>query len=724
MAARPRAQTPPRRLDRDPPPLPAQHEVTRLQARSKVMALKGKYKSVFQSKDADQSGSLSRPEVEALLADEGVKVDKLYLDHLFEVFDTDQSGDISLQEFTILYKLLLAPAHKRDGADDGDGDGDVEDQGTNALVKDTLRESMQEGLQDCSHRNETRAEQVHIHMLFKKYDENQTGALSRVNVRNMFATEGMHVADSMLFDDMWRAFDVDGSGTIDRKEFTALYRMMATHKQRQQPPRSRVFRFCQKLGLTLAICMFFFFLLVLLAGLTSCDTPAHAQTSESLRRALQAGSNSTPAGVVCVPSPGLARRCEQHTSSAACVAAAGCGWRASQQVGTAQRMECQPLATAQSCVPSAAGLCDATEGCVVANATASALPPGCRPGPQPTPRKLVISECGDKKSNGMHEFHCYYGGACKDVAPATCTFSGDPHYTSFDGARFDFMGYGYYWAVDSPSLKIQVLIKPCNGYKPDVPVGCTKEVAVWINMTEYPGRTPVTLTTVQQGNINIKIGNHKILVNVRSSKSADSASIKLPGSFYRRVTGLCGNFDGNRDNDLRGAVDHGYRYAPKWWNPSNIPAQAPPPMPTAHPTNAAAPWRKTGPCISSPYRCVDLDPTWLVDRADNLFPDSYVNTKTNYNHPGPGYSSNLPVPAPATQSPLSICNSFVAAAAVANTATSDPTDCLAQVPAENCKGQCTRRPGDTGPALTGSMSLVECWGRTPAVAAACAHAGL
>ena len=83
-----------------------------------------------------------------------------------------------------------------------------------------------------------------------------------------------------------------------------------------------------------------------------------------------------------------------------------------------------------------------------------------------------MSECGEMQPDGTHEFHCYYGGSCTDIQPKVCSASGDPHYITFDGAKFDFMAPGYFWLVRSETVQIQAHIVncPCHG-SPSTQVG-------------------------------------------------------------------------------------------------------------------------------------------------------------------------------------------------------------------------------------------------------------
>lgn len=234
-------------------------------AKFKLMA--HRYRALFEQRDIDSSGTLSREEVEALLDEQGFTVQKRYLDHVFDVFDSDHSGDLNLIEFTAIWKMLHLHAV---GAElDPEEQGEERDEFDANQYRKELTEN------DDPERAETLTEKLSTEMLFRKYDVHKRGWLSKVDVRNLLANENMTVKDEELFVDMWEAFDVDKSDTIDRKEFTALYRMIDTHHRRQPSFRDKLNQALHNCFVFLVLSAALALLIIMLAAATSCDTPLH-----------------------------------------------------------------------------------------------------------------------------------------------------------------------------------------------------------------------------------------------------------------------------------------------------------------------------------------------------------------------------------------------------------------------------------------------------------------
>jgi Ca2+-binding EF-hand superfamily protein/Cu/Zn superoxide dismutase len=283
---------------REPPELPARKDVLRLQKKKK---LSSSYRDLFAKTDIDSDGTLSEGEVATLLTTHGIDASVAYVRQLFEVFDTDGSGTISGPEFECIWKMLnlqaiegevtpaVTPTFERSLIDsalrESTAANDVDVEAGNAKVTDRLFAT-----------GKREAERLEIDAKFRKYDEDHRGTLSRAEVENAFATEGMRLAstdDMQFFDEMWRAFDVDKSNDIDREEFTAMYRMMKMHhtqrlaEQRCGPVKMVTIHRCVIISGTI---LFMLALLVLLVGMTSCDTgtPLRGGTDATERRILQA----------------------------------------------------------------------------------------------------------------------------------------------------------------------------------------------------------------------------------------------------------------------------------------------------------------------------------------------------------------------------------------------------------------------------------------------------
>jgi len=186
----------------------------------------------------------------------------------------------------------------------------------------------------------------------------------------------------------------------------------------------------------------------------------------------------------CTSAANLAQLCQQQLQQASCPSVGGCAWGPADQVidqahvvratraaratssphrttveiairtapaASTLRMTCRrrtqevvwwnqgcvPNISPQACNQSYAttGICNSSAGCSISSGPPPP-PSNCQAQPPPLSRALDVSECGDQQPDGTHQYHCYYGGACMDIAPVICTLRGDPHVVSFDGARY------------------------------------------------------------------------------------------------------------------------------------------------------------------------------------------------------------------------------------------------------------------------------------------------
>ncbi|KYO37475.1 hypothetical protein Y1Q_0015725 [Alligator mississippiensis] len=158
---------------------------------------------------------------------------------------------------------------------------------------------------------------------------------------------------------------------------------------------------------------------------------------------------------------------------------------------------------------------------------------------------------------------------CYPANYSTCTSLGDPHYTSFDGHRFDFQGSCLYQLVglcqDSGDLVgFQVLVQ--NDNRGLMSVSFTKAVVVrvyGVNITisrEHPGRVLVNgLLT----NLPYSIEGAKLIMVRKGPEAAiqtdfgltvtfdwqSRVTVTMPSTYASTVCGLCGNFNGDKADD-------------------------------------------------------------------------------------------------------------------------------------------------------------------------------
>ncbi|XP_064613991.1 LOW QUALITY PROTEIN: SCO-spondin-like [Liolophura sinensis] len=156
--------------------------------------------------------------------------------------------------------------------------------------------------------------------------------------------------------------------------------------------------------------------------------------------------------------------------------------------------------------------------------------------------------------------------------PATCWSSGDPHYTTFDGLHYSFMGAcSYILARDSsPENYFEVTAEnvPCGS----TGVTCTKSVYVRINEATIHlvrgKNTTLNNITVADNAYNVKglkIVQAGFFTNIITDKGVtiqwDSGTrvfVHLSKDWGNKVEGMCGNYDGNSENDFKtkdGAIE-------------------------------------------------------------------------------------------------------------------------------------------------------------------------
>ncbi|XP_064020066.1 mucin-5AC-like [Pogoniulus pusillus] len=187
----------------------------------------------------------------------------------------------------------------------------------------------------------------------------------------------------------------------------------------------------------------------------------------------------------------------------------------------------------------------------------------------------------------------------------TCSVYGDGHYTTFDGKRFDFEGDCEYVLVQNycgqqntgneGTFRVITENIPCG----TTGTTCSKSIKVFLGNYELvlnDGHSDV-IQRAPGGKMPFQIRSMGIYLVVDTSvglilmwDKKTSIFIKLSPSFEGHVCGLCGNYDGNGNNDFttrsQSVVGNVLEFANSWKVSSSCP--------TANGTK--------DPCTANPYR--------------------------------------------------------------------------------------------------------------------------
>ncbi|XP_058277039.1 LOW QUALITY PROTEIN: mucin-5AC-like [Hirundo rustica] len=186
----------------------------------------------------------------------------------------------------------------------------------------------------------------------------------------------------------------------------------------------------------------------------------------------------------------------------------------------------------------------------------------------------------------------------------TCSVYGDGHYTTFDGKRFDFEGDCEYVLVQNYCGQQAMNQGTFRVITENIPCGttgttCSKSIKVFLGNYELvlsDGHSDVIQRT-PGGKMPFQIRSMGIYLVVDTSvglilmwDKKTSIFIKLSPSFQGHVCGLCGNYDGNGNNDFttrsQSVVGNVLEFANSWKVSSSCP-------------NAN---RTQDPCTANPYR--------------------------------------------------------------------------------------------------------------------------
>ncbi|XP_031975843.1 LOW QUALITY PROTEIN: IgGFc-binding protein-like [Corvus moneduloides] len=157
---------------------------------------------------------------------------------------------------------------------------------------------------------------------------------------------------------------------------------------------------------------------------------------------------------------------------------------------------------------------------------------------------------------------------CHSNGQATCQVVGDPHYFTFDGMKYTFVGTCTYTLVEVVNTATNVIPITILGKNEDRGLrGATylKEVyidvhGVRITLQKNKGillDNERVYTPVQNRLQGVSIGNVGRFIVVETDFGVivkydgnHHLEITLPRSYFSQVHGMCGNFNGNREDDL------------------------------------------------------------------------------------------------------------------------------------------------------------------------------
>uniref|UniRef100_H2Z9B9 VWFD domain-containing protein n=1 Tax=Ciona savignyi TaxID=51511 RepID=H2Z9B9_CIOSA len=163
--------------------------------------------------------------------------------------------------------------------------------------------------------------------------------------------------------------------------------------------------------------------------------------------------------------------------------------------------------------------------------------------------------------------HCEGGvWSCTEMAcPAECSAIGDPHFTSFDGLKYNFQGDCSYVMSENfcgnqttGSFRVVVENIPCGSND----VTCTKSVTAYvynhvIKLTKGDGEPVKNAPSAPHGfQYNIRKGSIYYILDTNIGLAVlwnkeNAVKVQLQPNLMNKVCGLCGNFDGDMSNDLQ-----------------------------------------------------------------------------------------------------------------------------------------------------------------------------
>ncbi|XP_076199626.1 mucin-5AC [Aptenodytes patagonicus] len=287
---------------------------------------------------------------------------------------------------------------------------------------------------------------------------------------------------------------------------------------------------------------------------------------------------------VCVP-PMIYIDCGNATAD---VVGAGC-----QKSCQTLDMECYRTQCVSGCVCPHNQVLDGKGGCI-----APEYCPCVHNGNSYSPGESIRVGCNNCTCRNR-KWHC-----SEEPCLETCSVYGDGHYTTFDGKRFDFEGDCEYVLVQNYCGQQGMNQGTFRVITENIPCGttgttCSKSIKVFLGNYELvlsDGHSDVIQRT-PGGKMPFQIRSMGIYLVVDTTvgliimwDKKTSIFIKLSPSFQGHVCGLCGNYDGNGNNDFttrsQSVVGNVLEFANSWKVSSSCP-------------NAN---RTKDPCTANPYR--------------------------------------------------------------------------------------------------------------------------
>ncbi|XP_051263188.1 IgGFc-binding protein isoform X2 [Dicentrarchus labrax] len=160
-------------------------------------------------------------------------------------------------------------------------------------------------------------------------------------------------------------------------------------------------------------------------------------------------------------------------------------------------------------------------------------------------------------------------GACVHISTSTCRVIGDPHYLTFDGRRYDFQGSCTYIMATvaktaSDILPFTVMTK--NDHRGNRRVSFVRTVTVSVHkqtiviggnrrQIQVNGELQYLPVSLLGGQVSVKQSGAYASLNTDFGLTVKydwnmRLYITVPSSYYQHLRGLCGNYNGDRKDDL------------------------------------------------------------------------------------------------------------------------------------------------------------------------------